>query len=67
MNFHATCECRLINMGPRLYDIMSENEHVGSLRFCDTLNEWIMASPTHVGVTYGFMAKVWACLLDELS
>jgi hypothetical protein len=71
MNFHSTCLCRLINMtekgGPPRYDIMSENEHVGSLRFCNTLDEWMIHLSSHVSATYGFMSKVWMCLLDELT
>ncbi len=71
MNFHSTCPCRLINTteerGSFRYDIMSENEYVGSLRFCNTLEEWMVHLSSQVSVTYGFMSKLWKCLLGELT
>ena len=72
MNFHSTCKCRLINMTEiggksRRYDIMSGDEYAGCVRFCPVLREWIIRLPHYVGASYGFMSKVWTCLLDELT
>lgn len=73
MDFHATCECRLIRMEvnyetlkPR-YDIMSNNEHVGRLYFCPILEEWVLHLQSHVGVTHAFITKIWSRLKINVS
>ena len=69
MNFYSICDCKLepyIENGKvKHYSIMSGKEHVGTLRFCPDLEEWKL-SLQQVNVTYGFMAKIWECLFDEL-
>lgn len=70
MNFHSMCKCRLINMSDEYnvkYDVMSENEYVGSLRYCPILSEWIMRLSSYADVTFEFTVKMWTCLLSELS
>lgn len=73
MNFHSYCKCTLILMTVTVgekpyYDIMSGEEYVGSIKFCPVLGEWKIQLPSqHISVTFGFMAKVWECLIDELT
>jgi len=74
MNFHSYCKCELRNMtepvagATERYDIMSNNEYVGCLKFCSVTEEWILSLTTHhIGVTHEFLAKVWACLLNKLQ
>lgn len=71
MNFHSNCPCKLevFRKGGVVvhYAITSYNEHVGTLRFYPSLTEWTVHLSQHVCVTYGFMAKIWTCLFNELT
>ncbi|KKN91177.1 hypothetical protein LCGC14_0220430 [marine sediment metagenome] len=68
MTFHAGRECQLIPMsegGQVRFDIMSDGEHVGGIRFCFDLKEWEIHLNQHVKVTYYFVCKIWDCLLPS--
>lgn len=71
MNFHDNCNCRLElskeSIATIRYSIISGSEHVGSVRFCSILGEWIVTLCPNVGVTCEYMSKIWASLLYELA